>query len=185
MLQAQAGLTSLLSQANAIEKSFDEVDKSKVSIIEKIDHKKILKNLKKDFIENIAKLSKDAEVILDNSLLIQKNKDVEFENKYINEGLKNFSDNPKKLDDAYVKECKKQNNFNIDYEEFKKVFLKNELKEDKKSLNTTLENYKYTLEKSLKVINKELGIFDRAKSSVVIKEQLKKIDKVLSKGIEL
>ena len=184
MLQAQAGLTSLLSQANAIEKSFDEVDKSKVSIIEKIDHKKILKNLKKDFIENIAKLSKDAEVILDNSLLIQKNKDVEFENKYINEGLKNFSDNPKKLDDAYVKECKKQNNFNIDYEEFKKVFLKNELKEDKKSLNTTLENYKYTLEKSLKVINKELGIFDRAKSSVVIKEQLKKIDKILSKGIE-
>ncbi|OCL85319.1 hypothetical protein [Arcobacter porcinus] len=117
--------------------------------------------------------------------MIQKSKDDDFKNKYINEGLQNFTNNPKKLDDAFVKECKKQNNFEISYSDFKIDFLKNELKEDKKSLNSTLENYKYTLEKSLKTINKELGIMEKARSSLVIKEQLKKIDKVLSRGIEL
>ncbi|WP_257125784.1 hypothetical protein [Arcobacter porcinus] len=185
LLESQAGLTNLINQATSIEKAIEDVDKSKVSIFQKIDHKDKLKILKKDFVKNVAKLIKNAEIILDNSLLIQKSKDDDFKNKYINEGLQNFTNNPKKLDDAFVKECKKQNNFEISYSDFKIDFLKNELKEDKKSLNSTLENYKYTLEKSLKTINKELGIMEKARSSLVIKEQLKKIDKVLSRGIEL
>ncbi|TLT06642.1 hypothetical protein FE243_07005 [Aliarcobacter thereius] len=175
LLEVQAGLTSLLNESNSIEKAIDEVSKSKVSIFEKVEHKDILKGLKKDFIKNVAKLSKDTEKILNNSILIYNTKDKDFFDKYVREGL---DKNPIDFNEAFKKS-------KLDYESFKKVYFTNELNQDKLTLKTTLTNYKNTLEKSLKAVNKELGVMDRARNAVIIKDQLKKIDKAISKGIGL
>ncbi|WP_131798748.1 hypothetical protein [Aliarcobacter thereius] len=175
LLEVQAGLTSLLNESNSIEKAIDEVSKSKVSIFEKVEHKDILKGLKKDFIKNVAKLSKDTENFLNNSILIYNTKDKDFFDKYFREGL---DKNPIDFNEAFKKS-------KLDYESFKKVYFTNELNQDKLTLKTTLTNYKNTLEKSLKAVNKELGVMDRARNAVIIKDQLKKIDKAISKGIGL